>query len=40
MGNIFKIKERRTLEAASLFYLGKPLDGAHGAEADVVCTAR
>ncbi len=39
VGNIFKIKERRTLEAASLFYLDKPLDNAHSAEADVICTA-
>ncbi len=39
VGNLFKIKERRTLEAASLFYLNKPLDNAHSAEADVICTA-
>ena len=39
VGNIFKIKEERTLSAASRFYLGKELEGAHGAMPDTICTA-
>src|SRR5690606_29861619 len=38
VGNIFKIKEERTLSAAVQFYCGKELDGAHGAEADTLAT--
>ena len=37
-GNIFKIKEERTLAAALRFYCGKELIGAHGAAADVEAT--
>jgi DNA polymerase-3 subunit epsilon len=37
-GNIFKIKEERTLTAALKFYCGKELEGAHGAAADVDAT--
>lgn len=36
VGNIFKIKEPRTLEAAVQFYCGKPLENAHSAEADIL----
>ncbi|MEG1951686.1 MAG: exonuclease domain-containing protein, partial [Bacteroidales bacterium] len=36
--NIFHKMEKRTLAAASLFYLNKPLEGAHGAKADTVAT--
>ena len=32
---IFKLKEPRHLDAATRFYLGRPHEGAHGAEADV-----
>ncbi|KAA5532689.1 3'-5' exonuclease [Taibaiella lutea] len=39
VGNIFKIKEQRTLTAAYKFYCNKDLEGAHGAEADTVATA-
>lgn len=39
VGNIFKIKEQRTLAAAVKFYLNETHEGAHGAEADVVATA-
>ena len=38
VGNIFKIKEERTLSAAVRFYCGKELDGAHGALADIIGT--
>lgn len=38
VGNIFKINEPRTLEAAVRFYLGLPHEGAHGAEADTLAT--
>lgn len=37
-GNIFKIKETRTLGAAVKFFCGKDLEGAHGAEADTQAT--
>lgn len=37
-GNIFKIKERRTLEAAVKFYCGKDHSEAHDAKGDVVAT--
>ena len=40
VGNIFKIKEERTLGAASRFYLGEELDGGHSAEIDTICTKR
>ncbi|MCB2207876.1 MAG: 3'-5' exonuclease [Bacteroidetes bacterium] len=36
--NIFMKMEPRTLEAASRYYLGKELDGAHSAEADAKAT--
>lgn len=36
--NIFHKMEQRTLSAASKFYLHKPLEGAHGAQADTVAT--
>lgn len=39
VGNLFKIKEPRTLSAASLFYLNKDHSDAHSAVADVICTA-
>lgn len=38
VGNIFKIQEPRTLEAAAKFYLGYDLTNAHSAEADVNAT--
>ncbi len=38
--NIFMKMEPRTLEAASRYYLGKELDGAHSAEADAKATYR
>lgn len=37
-GNIFKLKETRTLEAAMLFYCGKTHDEAHNAAGDVQAT--
>ena len=37
-GNLFKIKEARTLSAAVKFYCEKELEGAHGAEADIHAT--
>ena len=37
-GNIFKIKEARTLSAAYRFYCSKELEGAHGAENDILAT--
>lgn len=39
VGNIFKIMEPRTLEAAVKFYLNREHDGAHGAAADTQATA-
>jgi len=39
VGNIFKIREPRTLSAAVKFYCGKDHEGAHAAEADVEATA-
>lgn len=36
--NIFHQMEQRTLSAAVKYYLGKPHEGAHGAEADVRAT--
>lgn len=39
VGNIYKIKESRTLTAAVKYYLKEEHSGAHGAEADVVATA-
>ena len=38
VGNIFKIKEPRTLTAAYKFYCGKDLEGAHNADNDVQAT--
>jgi DNA polymerase-3 subunit epsilon len=38
VGNLFKIQEPRTLSAAVKFYLGKELEGAHGAAADIEAT--
>lgn len=38
VGNLFKIKEQRTLSAAVRFYLGRDHEGAHGAEADIQAT--
>lgn len=38
VGNIFKIKEQRTLEAAYKFYCDKQLENAHSAEADTKAT--
>lgn len=35
---IFHKKEQRTLSAAYQFYCNKPLEGAHGAEADIKAT--
>ena len=37
-GNLFKIKEERTLSAAVKFYCNKDHEGAHGAEADTAAT--
>lgn len=39
IGNIFKIKEERTLSAALKFYCDKELVNAHSAEADIIATA-
>lgn len=39
VGNIFKIKEERTLAAATRFYCNRELADAHSAEADVIATA-
>lgn len=39
VGNIFKIKEERTLAAATKFYCNRELESAHSAEADVIATA-
>lgn len=39
-GNIFKIKEPRTLEVAVMFYTGESHEGAHGALADTLATVR
>lgn len=36
--NIFMKMEQRTLDAACRFYLGKPLENAHSAEADTLAT--
>jgi len=38
VGNIFIIQEPRTLSAAVKYYCGKELEGAHGAEADIMGT--
>lgn len=38
VGNIFKIKEPRTLSAAVKMYCGKDHEEAHGAEADALAT--
>jgi len=38
-GNLFKIKETRTLTAAVKFYCGRTMERAHDAEVDVVETA-
>lgn len=38
VGNIFKIKEPRNLEAAVKFYCNKDLEKAHSAEADILAT--
>lgn len=38
VGNIFKIQEPRTLEAAVKFYCEKTHEGAHGAVADTLAT--
>jgi DNA polymerase-3 subunit epsilon len=38
VGNIFKIKERRTLEAAVKFYCGREHSEAHGSRADAAAT--
>ncbi|WP_026630074.1 3'-5' exonuclease [Dyadobacter alkalitolerans] len=37
-GNLFKIQEPRTLSAAVKFYLGKDLEDAHSAQADIEAT--
>lgn len=37
-GNIFKIKEPRTLTAAVEFYCGRQFENAHSAEADILAT--
>lgn len=37
-GNIFKIKESRTLAAAVKFYCGREMENAHSAEADILET--
>lgn len=39
VGNIFKIKQPRTLEAAVSIYLNRVHEGAHGAQADACATA-
>ena len=39
VGNIFKLREPRTLEAAVQFYLSRPHEDAHSAWADAVATA-
>ncbi|TAN17210.1 MAG: 3'-5' exonuclease [Chitinophagaceae bacterium] len=39
VGNLFKIKEPRTLGAAVKFYLGKELEDAHSAQKDIEATA-
>src|SRR5262249_52559852 len=39
-GNIFKIKETRTLEAALLFYCGEKHESAHTADGDTEATAK
>lgn len=38
VGNIFKIREQRTLSAAVKFYTGKDHEDAHGAESDALAT--
>lgn len=38
--SIFFKKEERTLAAASKFYLGQELDGAHGAQADTIASIK
>lgn len=38
VGNIFKKKEARTLEAAVLFYTGAPMEGAHNSLVDATAT--
>lgn len=38
VGNIFKIKEPRTLAAAAKFYTGQDIENAHSAQADVAAT--
>jgi DNA polymerase-3 subunit epsilon len=38
VGNIYTIKEKRTLEAAYMRYCGKPLENAHDAQADIEAT--
>lgn len=38
VGNIFKIKEPRTLSAAVRYYLGRDLEDAHSAKADIEAT--
>lgn len=40
VGNIFKIKESRTLSAAYLFYCEEKLEKAHSAGADVLATEK
>lgn len=37
-GNIFKIKEARTLSAAVKFYCDRDMENAHSAEADILAT--
>lgn len=39
VGNIFKLKEPRTLSAAVKFYTGVDHEGAHGAQSDAAATA-
>jgi DNA polymerase III subunit epsilon len=39
VGNIFKIREQRTLSAAVKFYTGQDHEDAHGAKADALATA-
>lgn len=38
VGNLFKIKEPRTLTAAVKFYCGRDLENAHSAQADIEAT--